>query len=483
LTFDTDGNWTFREGRRACVAAVNMARTKKSDVDGQPQVNLNVDNYFSGLIESARAATGRTDIQPAADTEDLIIGLRLPALSCAVLLQCDVLPLSRVVRVTGKRGCNKTALLCEMQRWFLSHSGFAVTVEAEGKDAPDLRASVFRHRMDWLRDRVIWHPADCQQDWQDATTRWVNQISAKQDVGGGWRYPLIVTVDSFTAAGSRDEQVKIDAAGHADRGYASEAMLNARYFSVLPSKVRNRPMVIAGTSHGVAGTDSMGRPEFRAKGGQAMTFYETFEIRVTKIASQKTARGGWNYLELRTDKNSLGADAVRLPVRFEWMYEPDPDGISGVRQVSNWDWHAATIEYMASLRKNQKGMWNDVNQVVDFHLTDSGRRGWSKALGVPSDKPISWTDLGKLLELRPDLIDQLYVPLNIRRRSPFIPGVPFAEQIAKGKAALRAMESASVYDVDGAGDRRFLEFDKELESCLHGPDDNSVIEEDDDGDT
>jgi len=432
----------------------------------EAQVNGDIDNYFAGAIEAARIYTGRTDIQPASSTEDLIIGLRMPALSCAILFNCDVMPLSRVVRITGKRGCNKSALLYEFERWVIVHNGFVAHVETEGKDTPDLRSSVLQHRKDWLTHNFRWHPADSQQDWQKAVQFWVRHVGKQQDITTGWRRPLIVGVDSFTAAAAEEEHKKIEKVGHAERGYASEALLNARYLPSLPPLVRNKPILIAGISHGISGTDAMGRPEFRAKGGQAMSFFETFEVRATKIKGNKTAEGGWNFIELRTDKNSLGADAVKLKVRFEWMFEPDPDDLTSIRQVSNWDWHAATIEAFADMKKDQKGMWNDVNQIVDLHLTDSGRRGWSKALDIPNTKTVSWTELGKALDKRRDIVDALYVPLKIRRRTPFIPGVPFSEQIAKGKAAMRELEGDSLYEEMDTS--RFEVFDRELEEAVGG---------------
>ena len=85
--------------------------------------------------------------------------------------------------------------------------------------------------------------------------------------------------------------------------------------------------------------------KIRNPGGSAPDFHNTYHIRVTKIATFASKVDNGFTVQLKTKKNSLGADKRAIEVDMRWKYVSNEGGV--MHQDTWFDWDKATAVLLA----------------------------------------------------------------------------------------------------------------------------------------
>jgi len=437
-----------------------MARRRQSQQQspwvGQDR-NASLDSLFSRMTETASQELGRADIIVGSEVERLLVGLYLPALCLRFLLQSTILPLGRIIHITGEEGSCKTAFLVELMRWHMKHGGGGAYIENEHKDSPELRNSILEWNPMWLA-RLQWGESHYLEEWMDLLSCFVNVAKSFQDAedGPGHTVPILFGVDSIMATAPRQTLDKIDKEGHPSLGYPVAARLIADYMRAMPDLIREYPFTIVGTNHLKPTTDFMGRTSYVSPGGKSVKFMETYEIEMHKAPSGDidTLEFGGIRVKFVGRKNGLGPSRKQIVAEMLWWHQEFDDGV--IRQRTGWDWDTASVELLLSFgddkrgtqfkTKNKKTIYHALMDIVPIKVTNSSKRqGYCEALGIPKDNPVHFRQIGAELERRQDLLEQIYPLLGIQPRRLFQPGVDYRDLMAQ-EIDTRTEEAAALYE-------------------------------------
>ena len=425
-----------------------MARRRQANAEWSAENREGaVNNMFAAMRDTAQAELG-ANVSIGSDGEAGIVGLPLPALALKYLFQSTVLPLSRIVQITGEEGSAKSALLYEIMRWHMVYGGGAALMENENKDSPELRKSIFRWDPNFL-SRCIATPTYTLEEWQAALTQLMATSRAWQDAptGPGRTIPTCFGVDSIMATATKDEVAGVEKDGYASRGFAIAANLIARYMRTMPKQIQNYPFTIVGTNHLKPSTTAQGLPTASVPGGKAVKFMETYEIEMKRAPGKHDIdllEYGGLRLRLTARKNSLGPSRKSITAELLWWYSDD--GTGALRQQTAWDWNTATIEMILAFEtlSGKKTIYNRLKEITGIRATSRSRKeACSSVLGVPSTAPVPYRVLGGMLEERLDLMPDIYHALGIAERAAFQPGVDYllAQENARAAGAADAVEN------------------------------------------
>lgn len=431
--------------------AKRQAKAGKSAWTGQ-QRDASLSSVFESMRTKAQTDLGG-DVSIGSEEEANLVGLPLPALCLRYLFQSTVFPLSRIIQIVGEEGSCKSSFLYELMRWHCIFGGGAVLAENENKDSPELRKSILEWREDWL-SRVITKPTYSLEEWQDVFSAFLRYARESQDApgGSGRTVPICIAVDSIMATAPQSEIDAVLKEGHAVRGYALAANLVARYMRVLPSQLQNYPFTLAGTNHLKPGTDARGLPTSTTPGGKSVKFMETYEIEMKRAQNADIDLKDHGGLRLKfvAKKNSLGPSRKTITAEMLWCNERDPAGF--VRQKTVWDWDTATIDLLAAFENTtgKKTVFNRLKEITGITIASkSNRMAYSKILGVPASNPISFREMGALLEQRPEILAEVYPEIGIMVRKEFQPGVDYRQTVSEAVAAVRARKAEQYANVKG----------------------------------
>ncbi len=409
----------------------------------------NIDAMFDSMRYAAKNSLGRDDITVGTEAERMLVGLPLPALCLRYVFQSNIFPLSRVLQLAGPQGSCKSAFLYELFRWHCTYGGGACLAECENKDAAMMRNGVLQRNSLWL-SRMTVGPANAMEEWQRFLTTNLQLFRGAMDAPGGpgRTIPICFGIDSLTAVDTQGNIDKTAEAGHASLGFAQLANLIARYMrqAVVPN-LRGYPFTIVGTNHLKHKIDAASRPGMppatTAPGGDAVPFMATFLIETNRIADINTSDYEGVRIKIKMAKNNLGAPRKAIEADFLWWQRMLEDG--NWQQEFAWDWDAASIDLLLRFKtiKGRTTLYNNLMSIVDLH-TESGKRVWSKALGIASKEPVPYRTAGWMLEQRPDLLEQLYPLLGINRYSYFQPGLDYRHMLEQAKQQ-GVTESATLY--------------------------------------
>lgn len=383
-----------------------------------------IDPSFMAAEEAIVAETGRDDILVASEVERRAVGIPLPSLSLAYLLASTVWPLARVSELYGQEGSLKSSLLFEIIRWHCLYDGYGIIGENENKLPEVLINSILGVQ----GNRVRITETSTLQEWQRVLTNWTARISAESEkLYGAYVYPVVYGIDSLWGTMSEGALAKIDKEGHSSRAFPEEALLISSYMKTTVSRFRARPWSLIFTNHLKPGSDAAGRPQDNVPGGKAVKFHATTRLKMVKLRATETTTHGGVRVEITTIKNSNGPGRRKIEADMVWRCIPDPDNPGVFKQETYWDWDAATIDMLISFTKTSKTVWNNINKIVDLR-PQAMRRVSSKALGIPHDKPISYSKAGALLEARRDLVYQLYSVLMVSQHKHYRSGESYTKQ-------------------------------------------------------
>ena len=456
----------------AVVAGELVARSKTkkkkrpvTDIRGREQA---LESYWEGALQTIAKKTGNQYLMSSEQAERLVVGIPFDSLAQCALYKNDVQVLGRCMQIVGLPGSAKTLYMYDMMRLVMSYGGLTVKFANEGKDAPDLRNSVFHYNKSYMQRTKI-HPTFQLEEWMEGLSYWISLAykqcdpsgripnlprkatkkgakrseedliedlmpgidspiadikERKKGVGYDWTIPYMFGIDSLMSTPPRSVAAEIAATGSSRVAYAIAANLLSTYCKTLPMWLGNNPILIVGTNHLKPGTDANGYPTVNIPGGKAIQFMETYRLQMTKISSLKTGSYGGIKVKMQLTKNSLGETGDAIMAQVLWRRIAGPDG-KKVRQYTEWDWHTATTELLLTAPMKKR-----IKQVVDLNIA-TGRTVWSKALGIPRSRPVSYHEAGRLIDANADMLEAFYPMFGISRRKFYNPAVPFRETLAR----------------------------------------------------
>lgn len=393
------------------------------------------DNLFDAMVAKRQDQSGDRRIFTGSEAEERTVGLLLPALCLRYLFQSNVLPLGRTTVIIGKQFSCKSALLYEMFRWHREAMGFAVLLETEHKDSPELRFSMTNYDA----KAAAYESCDTTNAWMEAAGKHIKLFQdlcngTKSKPGFGRRAPMALGVDSLTATIATETATKFDKDGSPGRRFAIEAGMLADWFRHMPSKIYGWPISMIFTNHNKPITDqNTGRQVSHTPGGAGPKFNATYEIEMQHFANIKKADYEGRRLGMKMVKNSLGPGNRQIDVTMRWHDVFTDEGVAVQRTL--WDWHTCSIDLLLMLlSKGFRAQVERIQNAVDLHVKSAGgKKVWSEALGIPSEAPVSFRKAGKMLEERPDILKQLHAAIGVRERYVFQPGVEFLDQMEEAR--------------------------------------------------
>lgn len=470
---------------KARTAASPPKKKKKKRAVGEPQLDWRgqehaLESYLGGIIQHMVKVTGNTEITSSDQTDALVHGIPFPSLAQCIIYRNNVQVLGRCQQIAGLPGSAKTLLLYDMMKHVMDYRGFATKLANEGKDAPDLRHSVYGHRATY-RKRTIVHPTRSLEDWMEGLTFMISKLYRdfdpkgrlptlarkakgkggkvdeeedlldgimpvnegpledkavrKKNPGYGWTIPWIFGIDSLMATASRSQALKITTTGAAERGFAIDANLLSTYCKTLPLWLGNNPILVVGTNHMKPSQDAQGKPTVNIPGGWAFKFMETFRIQMSKVSSinVKESNYGGIKVKMQMTKNSLGETGNALYVQVIWRRIEQEDG--RFRQYTEWDWHTATTEALLNTDKLSAAERRRIHEVVDLKQVGTKKLIASKALGSSSAHPLTFHEAGALIDANQEMREALYPIFGVTERRLFEPGVEYYEQVTAERLA------------------------------------------------
>jgi RecA/RadA recombinase len=405
-----------------------MAR-KKSDADST-ETETRLREAFAerrvdrGALRSSDAAAGD-------------IGIRLPSLALRLLFQRTTLPLERTVVIYGPTASNKSSLLYYFYDLFRRNSGKYFHLDVEDKDTPVLRLSLTDYDAEAGDVRSCATLTEYQEEIR-AYLNWFSGLCAKKEIKKVC--PVVIGVDSLTAKMTAEAAAKVERdGGRTERRFADEARALADWFRVMPSDLRGLPICVMGVNHDKPKTDQhTGATLHQTPGGSAPNYNATYKIYAERVRKKKQDAAGWegNRIRVAAHKNSTGGDGQAVEVEIVWRTRAvrSKSGGATVRQDTIWNWPKATVEHLYKIqgvdggkRAGRRGA--AVNDILGLRKATGGRY-YSKPLGVPASDPVKPYHLGRELESRPELLEQLEPELGIHPSFAFQPGVDYDAQVA-----------------------------------------------------
>lgn len=396
------------------------------------------DNLMDSMFAEAKKIFGTDYFYVGSESEQLVVGLPLPALCLRYLFQSTVFPLSRMTIVTGMQGSCKSAFLYEIFRWHRLYGGRNILLECESKDSPELRASI----LNYDSKAVGVKPCESLEEWQTALTRFIqlNQelmTGTKSAPGPGRVIPLCIGIDSLMGKASEENIEKVLKEGFSGRAHPVEALKISQFMKVLPQKLATWPFSIVGTNHLKPAQDYMGRPTRNIPGGMSLKFQETFEVEMTFLEDIKRADHDGIVVQMLARKNSLGPSRKKIKASLVWWNDILSDeemeksnAESNVIQRTMWNWHSASIDLLLEIQSKDPSRWKKIEPYLDLHPERSkGSVVWSSALGIPPTDKVTFREAGEMLELRTDILKHIHGLLGIRERYIFEPGKDFKAQL------------------------------------------------------
>lgn len=385
-----------------------------------------------------REEYGDEHIAVAGEAGCIVIGLPLPCLAVEYLFQNTVFPLGRMMQIVGTEGTCKSALCFEVGRWFREGAGAAYLFENESKYSPDYANSIIGWPTSAMDNSLAYIPCFSMDDWQEKLQKVVNRI---QSVETGALLPVLLILDSIMGKLSVESQSNIERQGHAGRAFPIEALSINNFLKKFPQDIEGWPISFVAVNHLKPQKAEQGMHMERHKaGGRSISFQETFELEMKRDANPHIRLVDPDNFEtsglkvvLQLRKNSLGETDRRIKASVKWTHRPvGPNG--KFLQVTKWDWPEATINLLNSFEAGHRA--NRIKEVVN--IQGGGQKWWCSDLGVSKGDAVSAHDLGVLLERDDARKAELRKLFGIKERRVFVPGEPYASQVADERKLVEA---------------------------------------------
>lgn len=352
-----------------------------------------------------------------------LVGLPIPCFAIRYLFQSTVLPLGKVIGITGPRGAMKSTLMFEFLKWFYKAKCPYAILETENKVGDENYEAMFDH------DPNIPRPETCtsMDEWISMTNAYNKQFKEYCEKYGRIT-AMAVGLDSLTAVGCDTLLKKSSEEGVVGKRFPDEAGMLSTFFKTIPDLTYGWPFNFIYTNHYKPKYDMQtGRETFHMPGGSATEFYTSYLIKTTKQrTSVVQATGVYTDVYMHMEKNSLGADHLNLKATM--CHSKERVGEDVVLRAA-WDWPTTSIEKLLALLKDDGQTKHLLKEVFDLTAVTAGRV-WSDALGIPKTDPISKYDAGILLECSDNalLMKEIHKATGVADHHVYVVGQDYLEQ-------------------------------------------------------
>lgn len=342
-------------------------------------------DFFNVFIQKSREKFGDSHVLVGSQEEESQWGLELPAFSLQYLFHSNILPFGKVLASAGTTKSFKSSFLYWMFRLCMERGGYCQLAETENKTNLHYLHSYIGQAN---TGRYMMDSAETVEQAQDIVTSAVEYY--KENCRDN-SIPMVIGVDSIAGNTTEESRSKIADTGHAERSYPEAALLWTMYFKKLSGDLIGKPIIIGIVNHlkdKIADENSpKGKmaPKGKTKaGGVAQDFHAAQYNYMAKVADIDQVSREGKLISIKSFKCGLGPDNRDITVPVLWTWE---GGDEDRRQVSWFDWHAATARLLVD-----KGLEKRIAEVSD--VTVDANRYWSKRLGLAK---VSDTEMGQAI--------------------------------------------------------------------------------------
>ena len=384
-----------------------------------------------------RAYTGK-------ESELYLTGIPLKFLSWRWLLDSNVFPVSKLIRIYGRPRQQKSTLSYEILRMFGEAGCEALGyVENEsGKYSPSLLKSILSKYEYMIMNTTTVEEA---QEALNGMRKEFQRLCPDRD------QLACFVLDSLFGTSSEDKHKQLEKIDHIEKSYPVEANKWSGFLQTYTGELLGWPIAFVMTNHvktDINDTGGFGGPGQRTPGGDAQHFHSAIDINVSREQNPKPfqtlAYEGATQnrqhmrlkLFLKTEKSSIGSDNRRMTVNMIFWNDDNN------QQITFFDWWGADAQLLhamiaggdsAPIVGNRKAL----KEVCDIEVT----RGLcsSKVLGVEG---VTDHEFGWALQKRPEILQQLSVLCGIKEHPIFDGKMPQVIKDAAGRKKKKVDEEA-----------------------------------------
>ena len=302
-----------------------MAKAQLADVMGR-------------MMTEAQKTYGSDTCYVAPDHAATHYGVPVGNLALEYLLCSNVIPMERMIELSGPKGSGKSALGYDLTKRVLGSGGVGVLVETENKSSAPLLLSLVGEKAEYLRMHRV-------KNMDQAQERMTSEFALYKKVVPDKSVPFSIMLDSLVGSKAEESVKNINKEGSADRAFPKEALMISSYMGTMADKLIGWPALFIFTNHEKQATNTTGHgPKTRNPGGSAPDFHATYHVRVTKIATSASKLEPGFTVKLKTKKCAMGPDGRSIVVDMGWKFS-QVDG--KVSQDTWFDWDKATAELLA----------------------------------------------------------------------------------------------------------------------------------------
>ena len=411
-----------------------MAKKEKDEEEKKPKLA----SSLLAALQHAEQKNGKEGEYVSPNYEGVVVGVPLNNLGLMYLLDSNVLPISKMIKIAGPTGSNKSALGFDFLRMIIHHRedyGHGHYIENEGgKWSPILAQSIIG--MKSFEKNFSYDQMPNSSEAQNVITSTIKTVKKGHLKGK----VLGLLLDSLAGSDTEKAIEKVHAHGDATRGYSELALLWTKYFQSLSPDLIGLPLTFIFINHLKDKTDDMGNKSHGSPGGVAQDFYSGVIIWTNAIQSAPTAKVEWEVMtadgpeevkrphflrpiRLSCVKTSFGTAFHRINVDFIWWF----DEITGEqRSIFDWDAAAANLVIASQDDYGNKlgGGYAKLHEICKVEETK--KRCNCKRLGL---KDVSLRLLGEAIHRDQELMKELQFFFHIKQHKAYDSKVPLPKPV------------------------------------------------------
>lgn len=263
-------------------------------------------------------------------------GPELGFLSLEYLLCSNVMLLSTIYQIHGKEKSGKSTILMDwLGRYFMDNGGQGLLIDTENKISTSLLQRVMGDNaatLDLQRTSV-------QERVQTIMTEYMKSIR-RETFDKHNPVMLGMGLDSYNVT-SETTHESIDKNGHAQKQFATEANLWSQFLPSMVDKLIGAPVSLFVVNHTTTKPATGGgyAPTEEARGGKALKYFQTFQLKVSGIGTISDKSKEINNLVIKSDFNSYGPHGRKIYPRVIFKQE----GLDPNRIMVDWDYADMTL--------------------------------------------------------------------------------------------------------------------------------------------
>lgn len=272
-----------------------------------------------------------------ADIIKLQGGPELGFLSLEYLLCSNVLLLSTIYQIHGKAKSGKSTILMDwLGRYFMGTGGQACLIDTENKISTSLLQRVIGENaagLDLQRTTIQEKAMAFMTEYFKSIRR--DTFAKKKAVMLG------MGLDSYNVT-SESTSDNINKTGHSQKQFSTEANLWSSYIPSVVDKLTGAPISFFVVNHTreKQNAGSFTGPVEEARGGRALTYFQTYQLKVSGIGSVHDKSKEINNLCIKSDYNSYGPAGRKIYPRIVFKQDGQDENVILV------DWEYADIQLL-----------------------------------------------------------------------------------------------------------------------------------------